>query len=290
LTAKSLPQRQDPEVAEFELGFVYIYISFPNLRNSGYSMQMQINKNELADLLHLAESSALLAGRQLKLHQEDWCGIIAEQGRDVKVKADKLAENLILAQLQSATSFPILTEETGWHKGTDAKRIWVVDPLDGSFNYSQQIPFCCVAIALVEEQEPIIGVIYDFNHDELFSGSLEEGAFLNYHLIHVSPTSNIKSAVLNTGFPARTDHNTSQKIIDYGQSFRKVRMLGSAALSLAYVAAGRAEVYQEQGTMFWDVAAGCALVKAAGGICEMHGDIFNAPINCIASNGKIIVK
>ena len=126
---------------------------------------MTKNSTALPDLLRLAEATALLAGRQLRAHQRDWGKIVAEDGRDVKVKADKLAEDIILRQLQSATSYPILTEETGWHGSSKEETVWIVDPLDGSFNYLQKIPFCCVAIALVVKGEPVLGVIYDFNHD-----------------------------------------------------------------------------------------------------------------------------
>ncbi len=248
-----------------------------------------ISTEQLKQLLHLAESTALLAGRQLKVHQHDWAKIESEQDRDVKVKADKLAEELILTQLKSATSYPILTEETGWHRKAGEQPIWIVDPLDGSFNYHQDIPFCCVAIGLVVNNEPILGTVYDFDHDELFSGAIGLGAWMNYIPMQVSNIKERRSAVLNTGFPARRDYSP-EAIAEFfreAQGWRKVRMLGSAALALAYVAAGRADAYHEHGTMFWDVAAGCALVKAAGGNTILEGDIFNNPINAFASNGTL---
>lgn len=250
---------------------------------------MMHTKDQLLNLLHLAESTALLAGRQLRMHQPDWRKIVAEQGRDVKVKADKLAEALILAQLKTATDFPILTEETGWHEGSENDLVWIIDPLDGSFNYHQNIPFCCVAIALVKKGEPLLGVVYDFNHDELFSGIVGQDARLNDQPIHVSAIADTKTAVLNTGIPARKNFSdaTSENIFNQAGNWRKIRMLGSAALALAYVAAGRADAYHEQGTMFWDVAAGAALVKAAGGHAKLEGDVFHAPINAVASNGKL---
>lgn len=247
-----------------------------------------MTQEQLAKLLQLAESTALLAGRHLKNKQSDWAKIVFEQGRDVKVKADKLAEEIILAQLKTATDFPILTEETGWH-GERSQWTWIVDPLDGSFNYSQHIPFCCVAIALVKDGEPQLGVVYDFNHDELFSGIVGVGSWLNHQAIKVSDINTSKNGVLNTGFPARSNYSAEalQKFAEYMGQWRKVRMLGSAALALAYVAAGRAECYREQGTMFWDVAAGTALVRAAGGKVELTGDIFQGPLNAIASNGVL---
>jgi myo-inositol-1(or 4)-monophosphatase len=243
---------------------------------------------ELTNLLQLAESTALWAGRHLKSKQSDWAKIVFAQDRDVKVKADKLAEEIILAQLKAATDFPILTEETGWH-GEKSKWTWIVDPLDGSFNYSHHIPFCCVAIALVKDGEPRIGVVYDFNHDELFSGIVGVGSWLNHQSIKVSDTDVNKNAVLNTGFPARSNYSAEalQAFAQHMGQWRKVRMLGSAALALAYVAAGRADAYQEQGTMFWDVAAGAALVTAAGGKVQLEGDIFKGPLSARASNGAL---
>lgn len=247
------------------------------------------NKNHRTDLLHLAESTALLAGEQLKSHPKEWHKILKEEAHDVKITADKAAEALILTQLKAATTFPILTEETGWHEGKDERFIWIVDPLDGTFNYLQNIPFCCVAIALVENQQPRIGVIYDFNRDELFSGIIGEGAWLNNQPLHVSKTTKSQNAVLVTGFPSDTDYSNAALEVFYrrAQNWKKIRMLGSAALSLAYVAAGRADAYEERNTNFWDVAAGCALVKAAGGAFKLEGEVLTSRIHAIANNGKL---
>jgi myo-inositol-1(or 4)-monophosphatase len=244
---------------------------------------------DLDTLLRFASTTALSAGEQLKLHQQEWREIVAEHDRDVKVKADRLSEELILSQLQTQTPFPVLTEEAGWHEGSNAEYVWIVDPLDGSFNYQKGIPFCCVAIGLVKGTEPILGAIYDFNHKELFTANVTQGAWLNGHPIHVSQHKELRSSVLNTGFPARQDYSplVMQQYTSNLQRWRKVRMLGSAALALAYVAVGRAEAYQEQGTLFWDVAAGCALVKAAGGKYQIEGDPFKDPLTVVATNGLV---
>jgi myo-inositol-1(or 4)-monophosphatase len=241
------------------------------------------------NLLKLAGATALLAGRQLREQHGQWRAIVSEQGRDVKLKADHLAEEIILSQLKAATPFTILTEETGWHGQQNPDQpTWIIDPLDGSFNYHQSIPFCCVAIALVKQNEPVLGVIYDFNHDELFSGYIGLGAWCNDQPIQVSKLQQLNAAVLNTGFPSRPDlNNLLQTALQQGKHFRKVRMLGSAALALAYVAAGRSDVYYEQGTHFWDVAAGCALVKAAGGNYHLTGDYLKDIIDAYASNGQL---
>jgi myo-inositol-1(or 4)-monophosphatase len=250
---------------------------------------MTTSSFDLNTLLQFASSTALLAGQQLKLHQQDWKHIVAEHDRDVKVKADRFSEEIILSQLQTLTPFPVLTEEAGWHKGSNTEYVWVVDPLDGSFNYQQGIPFCCVAISLVRDDEPLLGVIYDFNHNELFTANIAQGAWLNDRPIQVSQCKELMRSVLNTGFPARQNYGKEvmQQFTHNLQRWRKVRMLGSAALALAYVAVGRAETYQEQGTLFWDVAAGCALVQAAGGQYQIEGDRFHSPLNVTATNGCV---
>lgn len=251
-----------------------------------------MSKN-LKALLSLAESTALAAGMQLVAQKSQWSAIEAEVGRDVKVKADRLAESIILDNLQGSTDFPILTEERGWRAGVSEEGyLWVVDPLDGSFNYYHNIPICAVSIALYKGQTPVLGVIYDFNRHELFSGLVEEGAWLNKRPISVSEIQESGRGMLYTGFPVAHDFNDENSIafMNFARQWRKVRMIGSAAISLAYVACGRAEYYHERNTMFWDVAAGLAIVVAAGGNVQFFGDSFDAPQDVHANNGRVVFK
>jgi len=251
-----------------------------------------VNKS-LKSLLSLAESTALAAGMQLVAHKSQWSTIEHETGREVKITADRMVEAMILQNLQGATDFPILTEERGWHSGiSETDYLWVVDPLDGSHNYYHNIPMCAVSIALYKGQVPELGVIYDFNRHELFSGLVEEGAWLNKRPISVSQTRESERGMLYTGFPVARDFNDENSIafMNFARQWRKVRMIGSAAISLAYVACGRVEYYHERNTHFWDVAAGIALVVAAGGQVQYFGDGVDAPQDVHAHNGRVIFQ
>lgn len=247
-------------------------------------------KKEWQRLLSLAESTALAAGMQLVAHKSQWAEIELDAGREVKVKADRLVEAMILQNLQSGTNYPVLSEETGWQAGnSDDNYIWVVDPLDGSFNYYHDIPVCAVSIALYQEKNPILGVIYDFNRHELFSGVVTYGAWLNKCPMFVSDIQKSAQGILYTGFPTAQDFSDANSIafMRFAKQWRKVRMIGSAAIALAYVAAGRAEYYHERNTKFWDVAAGLALVVAAGGRVQYVGDSLEAPQDVHANNGQV---
>jgi myo-inositol-1(or 4)-monophosphatase len=120
--------------------------------------------------------------------------------------------------------------------------------------------------------EPLLGVVYDFNRDEMFTGLVTEGAWLNGMPIKVSDVVEESKAVLCTGFPISTDFSELALLnfVKDIQSYRKVRLIGSAALSLAYVASGRVDAYQENDIAIWDVAAGIAIVKAAGGVAHFR--------------------
>ncbi len=249
-----------------------------------------MDKN-LKDLLALAERTALAAGMQLMAHRSQWSSVEKEVGREVKITADRLVEAVILSALQAATDFPVLTEERGWQAGySDHQYLWVVDPLDGSYNYYKNIPVSAVSIALCQHKTPMLGVIYDFNRDELFSGLVNEGAWLNSRPITVSDVKESERGILYTGFPVAKDFSDQNSIdfMRFARQWRKVRMIGSAAISLAYVSCGRAEYYHERNTMFWDVAAGLALVVAAGGHVEFFGDDLDAPQDVHAHNGLVV--
>lgn len=191
---------------------------------------------------------------------------------DVKIHADRKLEAFIIEKLINETSFPVLSEESGIIEKVeqDTKYIWIVDPLDGSLNFSKSIPICCISIALWKGNKPVSGVVYDFNRDEMFSGIVGECAWLNNKKISVSDITEKKNAVLCTGFPVSTDFSPKPLLnfVEDIRKYKKIRLLGSAALSLAYVACGRADVYWENDIKIWDVAAGIALVKAAAGVAK----------------------
>ncbi|WP_020592885.1 inositol monophosphatase family protein [Kiloniella laminariae] len=241
--------------------------------------------------LKLAKFLAVKAGDALREHAGEWGGAVALPERDVKVKGDTEAEEIIISGLKASSEFPIFSEESGWAVPSHDKQtpIWIVDPLDGTYNYSRGLPSCCTSIALVQYGVPLLGVINDFNRNEVFWGEVNSGAWLNGTKIQVSMTTDPSVSALMTGFPVKRDFSVealSRTAIEMGR-WKKVRMIGSAALSLAQVACGRADAYHEENIMFWDVAAGLALVSAAGGLTKMGLALADEPRTVWAMNSSL---
>ncbi|HEB9432281.1 TPA: inositol monophosphatase [Campylobacter coli] len=211
---------------------------------------------EIAKLACYEAGNFLLNLREKKIN--------SSSGKDIKLQADLDSEKIICEILSNAFLYPILSEESYQISDSEKKGIyWVVDPLDGSLNFSQDIPFCCISIALYENNNPILGVIYDFYRDEMFSGIVGVDAWLNdKKIIPVNRKKDDKEAILATGFSSYMSYNGEdlEKFISYIQNFKKIRLFGSAALSLAYVACGRVDAYYEKNIAFWDVAAGIAII------------------------------
>ena len=225
---------------------------------------------ELDICLKIAKSAALKAGKYLLENQGKELKILLNQGRDIKLQLDIDTEQLIKDSLRSQSAFSILGEETGLSSDV-GEFYWVVDPLDGTSNFLRDIPISCVSIALMQNVTPILGVIYDFNHDDLYFGHLESKAFLNQIEIKVSDYSEKSQSTLVTGIPAKTNYsdNEFKHMIEDFQQWKKVRMIGSAAMASIYVAAGKADTYKENGIFLWDIAAGAAIVNAAGGVASI---------------------
>lgn len=214
--------------------------------------------------------------------------------RDVKIGADRRLEKLIIEYLLDNSTFNILSEESGYiknkNKNSKYKNYrWIIDPLDGSFNFLHDIPINCISIALWERDKPVLGIIYDFNRNELFNGIVGKGAWLNGESIKTSMSDKINQSVLCTGFPADSNfsNDTLNNFCRNIRNFKKIRLLGSAALSLAYVACGRADIYMEDGIKIWDVAAGLAIVSAAGGHIEYESMKKKNCMKVIASNALL---
>lgn len=187
--------------------------------------------------------------------------------------ADQRAEKILLRELQKA--FPddgFLMEESGEIKGTSGNR-WIIDPLDGTTNFLHGIPHFAISIALEVKGQLTTGVIYDPLSDEFFWAEKGRGAYLNTQRLRVSKRANLDGALLLCEMP----HFSHLKSPKAAQLFQKItskvafRSFGSAALNLAYVAAGRADAYLEYGLKPWDVAAGIVLIREAGGLIEGIG-------------------
>nr|MBI3612073.1 inositol monophosphatase [Nitrospirota bacterium] len=228
----------------------------------------RISSTLLGEWLALAEAGARSAGKFLA-GSRSRVEVVANFGKDIKLSHDRESEERIVRLLREHSDLPILSEEQGLIPGhaTDQEMRWIVDPLDGSLNYLRGIPFCCVSVGLWKGEAPVLGAIYDFDREELFTGIAEGGAWLNGTAITVSQTKNSSDAVLCTGFPVGMDLASAPLLafVEQVRRYKKVRLFGSAALSLAYVAAGRVDAYCERDIRLWDVAAGLAIVRGAGG-------------------------
>lgn len=243
--------------------------------------------DDLKELLAIADAVAREAGVALSAHRAEWSVIEAEHGREVKIDADKRAEAMILAALERAAPFPVISEEAGWVRSGESRYVWAVDPLDGSVNYLRGYPHCAVSIALLDTGVPVLGVVDCFVLGERFTGLVGAGAWLNGAPMRVSTIAEPSAGIIQTGVPSRASPESMALFEARLKLWRKVRMIGSAASALAYVAAGRAEAYRESGSMIWDVAAGCALVRAAGGAFEIGAAKLDSPLEVAACNGLI---
>jgi myo-inositol-1(or 4)-monophosphatase len=209
---------------------------------------------------------------------------------DLVTEMDHQSEEFLLGEIQA--NFPahsILSEESGAHPG-DADHQWYVDPLDGTINYAHAVPIFTVSIAYSEHGQLTFAVVYDPMLGEVFAAERGRGAFLNGQPMHVSLTSELIKSLLVTGFPydVRTAAgNNLDHFAHFVKRTQGVRRLGSAALDLAYVAAGRFDGYWELGIKPWDIAAGALLVEQAGGtVTDLAGgkDYFTPPYALIAAN------
>lgn len=239
---------------------------------------------DLKNNLEAAIIAARKAGEFLTKNKNKTKKVLVEQGRDIKIELDRECENLIRDELKS-TQIEIYGEEFGGEISQDVIR-WIVDPIDGTANYFRGIDQCCISIALMEGMKSKIGVIYNFNTDEIFYASSGNGAFLNEKEIQVSNISDVSKASLFTGFPASESIESQSQFLKNLAVWKKIRMFGSAALSCAYVASGKGDYYAEKGVYLWDFAAGICLVEEAGGKAEftlIDDDRYSVKF----SNGKL---
>lgn len=214
-----------------------------------------------------------------------------KQEYDLVTQADRRSEALIVSRLQK--QFPghaIAAEEgTGTETGSDYR--WHVDPLDGTTNFAHGYPCFCVSMALARKKELLLGVIYNPIHQEMFAAVRGEGATLNGKKISCSKIPSIEKSLLCTGFPnyKRQSNPNIYYYWDFTLRSHGVRRDGSAALDLAYVAAGRFEGFWEFGLKPWDTAAGIVIVEEAGGrVTDLTGEPYQlGGASILATNGLI---
>jgi myo-inositol-1(or 4)-monophosphatase len=249
-----------------------------------------MNLLDLHQQIEIAKNAAKEAGKVLLNNKDSLNQSIFSSDKDIKLKADIEAENIIKSILKKESSFPILAEESGKSKEHLDETFWIVDPLDGTANYARDIPLCCVSIALMHKMNPVLGVIYDFNNNDLYEGYLDGVAKLNETALKVSETILPSEGILVTGLPNNTDYSdqTLLRMVKDFQKWRKVRMIGSAAIASCYVASAKADLYKEFGTYIWDVAAGAAIVNASGGRAEITNQRDNFQVDVHFSNSYIL--
>ena len=229
------------------------------------------------------EAGGILRAGYNKEHQVGYKGVI-----DLVTEVDHQSEAFLLGEVQK--NFPghhILSEETGIIQGSD-QHIWYIDPLDGTVNYAHHIPIFCVSIAYASRGTLVLGAVYDPMRDEMFTAERGVGAFLNGRSSRVSSTTNLQRSLLVTGFPYNawnTPQDNFANFVKFGKLSQGVRRLGSAALDLCYVAAGRFDGFWELALNPWDVAAGGLICEEAGArVTNVDGgaDYLSAPQSVIA--------
>lgn len=250
-------------------------------------MDLQKITNQLIDL-------SKTVGEFIKAESEKFSDSdILEKGlHDLVTYVDKQAEKMLVAKLSEIVPQAGFIAEEDQSLAKGERFNWIVDPLDGTTNFIHSIPVYSISIALIDGDETILGLVYEINIKECFYSWKGAPAFLNNKEIKVSTTNNLNNSLLATGFPYY-DYSLLDSYLylfkDLMKTTRGIRRLGSAAVDLAFVAAGRFELFFEYGLHPWDVAAGAFLVQQAGGkvtdFKKENNFLFGSQI--IASNGLV---
>lgn len=246
----------------------------------------------------VAVNTASKAGEWIKSKVGDFNSLqYKRSSSDLVTEVDKGAEQMIRSLI--ATHFPehaFLGEESfagglTVEEAKDAEYVWIVDPVDGTTNFVHGFPFFSVSIALAHRGEIIAGVVYDPSRDEMFVAEKGKGAYLHGRRMQVAEDETLSVSLIATGFPA--DREAASRNLAGVEKLlpqvRNIRMGGSAALHLAYVAAGRVSGYYEHGLSVWDMAAGVLLVTESGGqVSSLEGGEYTLSVrNLAATNGRI---
>lgn len=244
--------------------------------------------------LEVATKAAFAAG---KIHREYWGNLSQIREKDTAwnlvTEADRYSEEVIKKMLKEHfPNYSILAEESGYETAKEKEMLWAVDPLDGTTNYTHQFPMVGISIGLLYQNKPVVGVIYNPIHNELFQAIKGRGAQCNGKIIKVSKTSQLSKSLLATGFAydrVAVRENNYLEFCYFTNNTHGVRRLGAASLDLAYVAAGRLDGFWERGLKLWDVAAGSLMITEAGGHVSAYdgGDVSWEAEEILVSNGVI---
>ena len=223
---------------------------------------------------------------------------VSEKGPgDFVTASDKRVEKIIINELNVESSkYSVLCEEKGELIGKNKEKRWIIDPIDGTTNFLNGLPHFAISIAYEEKGEILSGIIFDPIKNEMFFAEKGQGAYLNNIRTRVSNKSDFKNSLLVTGGPRYTSNIKDKVFKEYIELAKKVRppirKSGSAALDLAYVAAGRFDGSWQRELKYWDIAAGIIIVKESGGfINNLRGDSYlQDKIDIVATNSKIHKK
>ena len=240
--------------------------------------------------LEIATSAAREAGAFLRENYETELNVDAMHDHDIKLELDVRTQDLITERILAAFPDHAIFGEEGIAGNQESPFQWIVDPIDGTVNYFYGIPHFCVSIAMRENGELKIGAIYDPMMDELFAVAAGERPTLNGREIQTSSRDRLRDSVVTVGFSKTREAMDAgmerYKKISY--QVRKVRIMGSAALAMAYIACGRLDAYIEEQISLWDIAAGHLLVEAAGGsvrLTPVPGS--SEKFGIVSHNGKL---
>ena len=218
---------------------------------------------------------------------------VSEKGPgDFVTASDKRAEKIIIGELEKS-EYSFLTEESGIIEGKNKDKRWIIDPIDGTFNFLNGLPHFAISVAYEEKGEIVSGIIFDPIKNEMFSAEKGNGAYLNNSRIRVSNKSDFQNACLVTGGPNSRSKKKEAVLEEYKnismKTFAHIRKSGSAALDMAYVSAGRYDGYWQRDLNYWDIAAGMIIVKESGGFIESKKweEFGKEKVDIIASNSKI---
>ncbi len=244
----------------------------------------------MSPFLTTALDAARRAGQLLRDHYEsDALGVDELLDHDVKLALDVQSQELISDVLLSAHPTHAVWGEEGIAGDQSSDCRWIVDPIDGTVNYFFGIPHFCISIGLQEGDEITHGIVYDPLRDEMFAVGPGTPASLNGKPIHVSRRETLAEAVVTVGF-SKTKESMEAGIERFKRiafKVRKTRMLGSAALGMAYIACGRLDAYIEESVSLWDIAAGELLIKSAGGSVRRIDRGVPEKFGVVSWNGKI---
>ena len=212
---------------------------------------------------------------------------------DFVTSADRRTEKILIQELQKAhPEYGIITEEAGIINNSNTKNRWIIDPIDGTFNFMNGIPQFAISVGYEENNEIKCGVIFNPILNEMFCAEKGNGAYLNNTRIRVSNQKKISDTLIVTGGPkgaSKIKDKIFSEYINISKNVGNVRKFGSAALDMAYVACGRFDGYWQRELNYWDIAAGIILVKEAGGFVDFFEEEKKLSLkkNILATNSLI---